>query len=85
MIGLDNPLHILLVLVVVLMVFGAKRLPDMGRGIGEGMRSFKQGISGEAPEAPQLTLSAVEEPTASVPATTPSARVADDRTAAPVA
>ena len=70
MVGLDNPLHILLVLVVVLMVFGAKRLPEMGRGVGEGMRSFKQAIGGETADEPQptvphpqpLALSAVEEP-----------------------
>lgn len=74
MVGLDNPLHILLVLVVVLMVFGAKRLPEMGRGVGEGMRSFKQAITGDSAAAPQpqpeapahpqpLALSAVQEPT----------------------
>jgi sec-independent protein translocase protein TatA len=48
MVGLDNPLHIALVLIVVLMVFGAKRLPEMGKGLGEGMRGFKQAISGES-------------------------------------
>jgi sec-independent protein translocase protein TatA len=73
MVGLDNPLHIALVLVVVLMVFGAKRLPEMGKGLGEGMRGFKQAISGENPtEAPAeqeqpsapLTLAKVEEPAA---------------------
>ena len=47
MIGLENPLHIALILVVLLLVFGAKRLPEMGKGIGEGMRGFKQAISGE--------------------------------------
>jgi sec-independent protein translocase protein TatA len=49
-VGLENPLHIAIVLVVVLMVFGAKRLPEMGKGLGEGMRGFKQAISGESPE-----------------------------------
>jgi len=58
MIGLDNPLHIALVLVVVLLVFGAKRLPEMGKGLGEGMRGFKSALGGEepaAPEPPQVT------------------------------
>jgi sec-independent protein translocase protein TatA len=78
MVGLDNPLHIALVLIVVLMVFGAKRLPEMGKGLGEGMRGFKQAISGEshdtapapapapAPaETPApLALAKVEEPAA---------------------
>ena len=44
--GLDNPLHILILLVVVLLVFGAKRLPDMGRSLGEGMRGFKDSLQG---------------------------------------
>ena len=60
MTGLESPLHIALVLVVVLMLFGAKRLPEMGKGLGEGMRGFKQAISGEEP-APQVTLAKVEE------------------------
>ena len=45
--GLDNPLHILILLVVVLLVFGAKRLPEIGRSLGEGMRGFKDSISGD--------------------------------------
>ena len=45
--GLDNPVHILLLLLVVLLVFGAKRLPEIGRSLGEGMRGFKDSISGQ--------------------------------------
>ena len=61
MTGLESPLHIALVLVVVLMLFGAKRLPEMGKGLGEGMRGFKQAISGEEPAAPaQISLAQVE-------------------------
>jgi sec-independent protein translocase protein TatA len=45
--GLENPIHLLLVLVVVLMVFGAKKLPEMGSSLGSGLRGFKQAISGE--------------------------------------
>ena len=63
MIGLDNPLHIAIVLVVVLLVFGAKRLPEMGRSLGEGLRGFKDSVSGEIksepqPERPQLAAAA---------------------------
>lgn len=47
MIGLENPLHIVMVLVVVLMVFGAKRLPEMGKSLGEGLRGFKDSVSGQ--------------------------------------
>jgi sec-independent protein translocase protein TatA len=46
--GLDNPIHILLLLVVVLLVFGAKRLPEIGRSLGDGMRGFKDSIQGDA-------------------------------------
>jgi sec-independent protein translocase protein TatA len=72
MVGLDNPLHIALVLIVVLMVFGAKRLPEMGKGLGEGMRGFKQAISGETPVAPaqQISLAKVDEHPATAPLTT---------------
>ncbi len=45
--GLENPVHIALLLVVVLLVFGAKRVPDIGRSLGEGIRTFKQSVTGE--------------------------------------
>ena len=65
MVGLDNPLHIAIVLVVVLMLFGAKRLPEMGKGLGEGMRGFKQAISGEHhDDEPKVSLTAAEQPVA---------------------
>lgn len=49
MVGLDNPIHLLFLLVIVLLVFGAKRLPEMGRSLGSGLRGFKESISGESP------------------------------------
>ena len=45
--GLDNPLHIAFLLVILLLVFGAKRLPEMGRSLGSGLRGFKESINGE--------------------------------------
>ena len=47
MMGLDNPIHIAFLLVLLLLVFGAKRLPEMGRSLGAGLRGFKESISGE--------------------------------------
>jgi sec-independent protein translocase protein TatA len=41
-----SPVQILIVLAVVLVVFGAKRLPEMGRSLGSGLREFKNGIGG---------------------------------------
>jgi sec-independent protein translocase protein TatA len=65
MVGLENPLHIAILLVVVLLVFGAKRLPEMGKSLGEGLRGFKDSMSGETRTA-QLedTTERVREPAA---------------------
>jgi sec-independent protein translocase protein TatA len=45
MAGLDNPLHILVLLMLALLVFGAKRLPEMGRSLGSGLRGFKDALT----------------------------------------
>jgi sec-independent protein translocase protein TatA len=57
MLGLDNPIHIAFILVLLLLVFGAKRLPEMGKSLGAGLRGFKDSISGED-HTEQLTASA---------------------------
>jgi sec-independent protein translocase protein TatA len=48
MVGLENPIHILLLLGLLLLVFGAKRLPELGSSLGAGLRGFKQSITGES-------------------------------------
>jgi sec-independent protein translocase protein TatA len=58
--GLDNPLHIAFLLIILLLVFGAKRLPEMGRSIGSGMREFKDSISGDS--TPTLTQNTQQQP-----------------------
>jgi sec-independent protein translocase protein TatA len=74
--GLDNPIHIAFLLILLLLVFGAKRLPEMGRSLGDGMRGFKDAISGEgshaaarpaAPEVAQPTLVAQQQEPVAVP------------------
>ncbi len=52
--GLLSPWHIAIFAVVVLLLFGPKRLPEMGRSLGKGLREFKQSITGagESPAAP---------------------------------
>lgn len=47
MLGLDNPIHILFLLMLLLLVFGAKRLPEIGRSLGSGMRGFKDALTGD--------------------------------------
>ena len=44
--GLLQPSHLLVLLVVVLVVFGPKRLPELGRSLGQGMRAFKSSLEG---------------------------------------
>ncbi len=59
--GLDNPLHIAFLVVILLLVFGAKRLPEMGRSLGSGMREFKDSVSGESKQ-PTLTETSQTQP-----------------------
>lgn len=42
--------EIIVILVVVLLLFGAKRLPEIGRAIGKGIKEFKEGVKGEGQE-----------------------------------
>ena len=60
--GLDNPIHIVFIVVILLLVFGAKRLPEIGRSLGSGMREFKDSVSGNqassAQQQPTLTPAA---------------------------
>jgi sec-independent protein translocase protein TatA len=58
--GLDNPLHLAFLLVILLLVFGAKRLPELGRSLGAGMRGFKDSISGESGAGALSSTHAVE-------------------------
>lgn len=53
--GLDNPLHIAFLVVILLLVFGARRLPEIGRSLGSGMREFKDSVSGQSEPAQPAT------------------------------
>ena len=43
--GLLSPTHLLLILAIILLLFGAKRLPELGRSMGQSMREFKEGLN----------------------------------------
>ena len=72
---LETPWHIILLLLLALLLFGGKRLPEMGRSLGHGMREFKDAVTGKpeaAPEAqPELPPA---EPTATQTTATPPER-----------
>ena len=60
----SNPTHIAILLLIALLLFGGKRLPEIGRSLGSGMREFKESLMGHAPaDPPQLPV----ETTAPVP------------------
>ena len=54
MTGLMTPTHMLLILGVMLLVFGPKRLPELGRSLGSGMHAFRRSLSGEDSPAGEL-------------------------------
>ena len=67
MLGLENPIHLVFLLLVVLLVFGARRLPEMGRSLGSGMRGFKDALSGETHGEPRSGLVASSDPVEDAP------------------
>jgi sec-independent protein translocase protein TatA len=76
--GWVSPWELLILLAFVLLLFGPKRLPEMGRSLGKGMREFKDSIAGRGDEderQAELAAPPPEEQAASV--TTPSARERD--------
>jgi sec-independent protein translocase protein TatA len=43
---LFTPMHLMILAIVVLVLFGGKKLPELGKGLGEGYRGFKDGLKG---------------------------------------
>ncbi|MBZ5538129.1 MAG: twin-arginine translocase TatA/TatE family subunit [Acidobacteriia bacterium] len=44
--GLFQPMHLLVILVIAVFIFGPKKLPELGKGLGEGIKGFKDAFSG---------------------------------------
>jgi sec-independent protein translocase protein TatA len=83
-----GPLEIIIVLVIVLLIFGPKRLPGLGKSLGTGMREFKESITSrhdkdddeETPAVPErATLARAEEPVVREGETTTPAPTAEPR------
>ena len=63
--GWFGPWEILILVLVLLLVFGPKRIPEIGRGLGKGMREFKDSVTGkdekERKQQAELTAASAEE------------------------
>jgi sec-independent protein translocase protein TatA len=57
-----QPTHLIFILVVALLVLGPKRLPEVGRSLGRGIRDFRQGMQGVEAEARSVFSDALDEP-----------------------
>jgi sec-independent protein translocase protein TatA len=58
-----QPTHLLIIGVLLLILFGAKRLPELGRGLGEGLKGFKDGIKGPQDPPPPPPAPPVQQST----------------------
>lgn len=58
MLGLNQDM--LIILLIVAVIFGAKKLPELGKGLGKGIKEFKSGISGQDPEEPAPKAKEIE-------------------------
>jgi sec-independent protein translocase protein TatA len=67
---LIQPWHLIVLGVVAFLLFGAKRLPELGKGLGEGLKGFKEGIKGVSePTPPAPTVQAAAAPPPPPPST----------------
>lgn len=53
--GVASPTHLLVVMAIIVLLFGAKRIPELARALGGGMREFRHGISGAYGEETSTT------------------------------
>jgi sec-independent protein translocase protein TatA len=83
--GLDNPLHLAIIALIIVLLFGAKRLPELGRSLGSGIREFKGSLTGEDDDdKAQPTVTAAAAVPVQAPVAPPAAAPAPPAPAAPV-
>ena len=63
-----GPTELIILLIVVLLLFGAKRVPEIGRSVGKGMREFKEAVTGRDDERPPRLPAPEDEERAAEPA-----------------
>lgn len=54
--GLFQPMHLLIIAGIALLVLGPRKLPELGKGLGEGIRGFKSAIQGEEPPVSKTSV-----------------------------
>jgi sec-independent protein translocase protein TatA len=54
--GLFQPMHLLVIFAIALLIFGPKKLPELGKGIGEGIRALKSGMKDATNDPPPPTV-----------------------------
>ena len=59
--GLFQPMHLLVIFGIALLVFGPKKLPELGKGIGEGIRGFKSAMKEEETPGDTRTITASDQ------------------------
>ena len=65
--GLFQPMHLLVIFFIALLVFGPKKLPELGKGIGEGIRALKDGMKEGSIEQAKVSSTPVETKAAETP------------------
>ncbi len=63
--GLFQPMHLLVIFFIALLIFGPSKLPELGKGIGEGIRALKESLRGTSASNFNVNQSANAEPTQS--------------------
>jgi sec-independent protein translocase protein TatA len=81
MLGNIGPLEIAIVLIIALIVFGPKRLPELGNSLGRGIREFKETVTGEKKDDDDDDVKAISasQTTATPPAEPAESKVAHDK------
>jgi sec-independent protein translocase protein TatA len=59
--GLFQPMHLLVIFGIALLVFGPKKLPELGKGIGEGIRGFKSAMKTDEERPASITAAAASD------------------------
>ena len=60
--GLFQPMHLLVIFFIALLVFGPKKLPELGKGLGEGIRALKEGMKEGSSEPAKTASTEVKTP-----------------------